>query len=163
MNVVPEERQIELNSGLVEGNSIRANARMVDGEHKTVLRVLMRVEENCADMLESKMQSLPCRIVQMDEIWTYMGKKEKRVTSDENPDMFGDQYVFVAMDSETKLIPFFRVGKRNAENTWYLAQDLRERLAGSVELTSADFTQLCEPLRQWPQEFQKKFGTLRDC
>ena len=47
--------------------------------------------------------------------------------------------MFVAMDSETKLIPCFRVGKRNAENTWYFVQDLQERLAGRVQLTTDGF------------------------
>jgi IS1 family transposase len=139
MNVLPIEKQTQIISALVEGNSIRATARMVGVEHKTVMRVLLRVGENCADLLDSKMQSLPCKIVQMDEIWTFVGKKEKRVNGTDNPELVGDQYVFVAMDSETKLIPCFRVGKRNAENTWYFVQDLQERLAGRVQLTSDGF------------------------
>jgi IS1 family transposase len=139
MNILPMEKQTQIINALVEGNSIRATARMVGVEHKTVMRVLLRVGENCADLLDSKMQSLPCKIVQMDEIWTFVGKKEKRVQSTDNPELVGDQYVFVAMDSETKLIPCFRVGKRNAENTWYFVQDLSERLAGRVQLTSDGF------------------------
>lgn len=139
MNVLPIEKQTQIISALVEGNSIRATARMVGVEHKTVMRVLLRVGENCADLLDSKMQSLPCKIVQMDEIWTFLGKKEKRVNGTDNPEVVGDQYVFVAMDSETKLIPCFRVGKRNAENTWYFVQDLQERLAERVQLTSDGF------------------------
>ena len=87
---------------------------MVGIEHKTVMRVLLRVGENCVDLLDSKMQSLPCKIVQADEIWTYVGKKEKRITADDNPTLVGDQYVFVAMDSETKLVPCYRVGKRTS-------------------------------------------------
>jgi IS1 family transposase len=139
MNVLPTEKQIQVISALVEGNSIRATARMVDVEHKTVMRVLLRVGENCADLLDSKMQSLPCKIVQADEIWCFVGKKEKRITAKDNPELVGDQYVFVAMDSETKLVPCFRVGKRNAENTWYFVQDLQERLANRVQLTTDGF------------------------
>jgi IS1 family transposase len=139
MNVLPIEKQTQIISALVEGNSIRATARMIGVEHKTVMRVLLRVGENCADLLDSKMQSLPCKIVQMDEIWTFVGKKEKRVNGQDNPEVVGDQYVFVAMDSETKLVPCFRVGKRNAENTWYFVQDLQERLASRVQLTSDGF------------------------
>jgi IS1 family transposase len=110
------------------------------GIHRdTIMRLLLAVGENCAGMLDERMQSLPCKIVQMDEIWTYVGKKEKRVTADDDPEVVGDQYVFVAMDSESKLIPCFRVGKRNAANTWYFVQDLQERLAGRVQLTSDGF------------------------
>jgi hypothetical protein len=136
MNVLPIEKQIQIISALVAGNSIRATARMFGVEHKTVMRVLLRVGENCADMLESKMQSLPCKIVQMDEIWTFVGKKEKRVNGMDNPEIVGDQYVFVAMDSETKLVPCFRLGKRNAENTWVLRSGLA-RTAGGPRPTHA--------------------------
>jgi hypothetical protein len=104
MNVLPIEKQTQIISALVEGNSIRATARMVGVEHKTVMRVLLRVGENCADLLDAKMQSLPCKIVQMDEIWTFVGKKEKRVNGTDNPEVVGDQYVFVAM-RDPKLQP----------------------------------------------------------
>jgi IS1 family transposase len=77
--------------------------------------------------------------VQADEIWCYVGKHERFVTGEDNPLEVGDQYVFVAMDSESKLIPCFRVGKRNAANTWYFVQDLQERLAGRVQLTTDGF------------------------
>jgi len=139
MNVLPIEKQTQISSALVEGNSIRATARMVGVEHKTVMRVLLRVGENCADLMDSKMQSLPCKVVQADEIWTYVGKHERFVTGKDNPLEVGDQYVFVAMDSETKLVPCFRVGKRNSENTWFFIQDLQERLANRVQLTTDGF------------------------
>jgi IS1 family transposase len=139
MNVLPMEKQIQVVSALVEGNSIRATARMADIEHKTVLRVLLRVGDRCEQILSERMRNLPCRIVQADEIWTFVGKKEKRVTADDDPEVVGDQYVFVAMDSESKLVPCYRVGKRNATNTWYFVQDLQERLAHRVQLTTDGF------------------------
>ncbi|HKM81919.1 MAG TPA: IS1 family transposase [Candidatus Acidoferrum sp.] len=139
MNVLPIEKQIQIVNALVEGNSIRATARMVGVEHKTVMRVLLRVGDHCARLLNERMRRLPCKVVQMDEIWTYVGKKEKQVRPGDNPELVGDQYVFVAMDSETKLIPSFRIGKRNATNTWYFVQDLQTRLANRVQLTSDGF------------------------
>jgi hypothetical protein len=96
-----------------------------------MMRVLLRVCENCADLLDSKAQSLPCKIVQMDEIWTFGSKKVKLVNGTDNPELVGDQYVFVAMDSETNLMPCFQVGERNVENTLYFVQDLQDRLAGA--------------------------------
>jgi IS1 family transposase len=137
MNVLPIEKQTQIISALVEGNSIRATARMVGVEHKTVIRVLLRVGENCADLLDSKMQALPCKIMQADGIWTCVGKHERFVTGKDNPLEVGDQYV--SMDSETKLIPCFRVGKRNAENRWFFIQDLQERVAGRMQLTTDGF------------------------
>lgn len=139
MNVLPIEKQIQIIGALVEGNSIRATARMVGVEHKTVLRVLLRVGDRCGQILNERMRRLPCKIVQMDEIWTFVAKKEKRITQDDDPMAVGDQYVFVAMDSESKLIPSFRVGKRNSASAWYFVKDLESRLANRVQLTSDGF------------------------
>jgi hypothetical protein len=139
MNVLPTEKQVQVVSALVEGNSIRATARMVGIEHKTVMRVLLRVGERCEGILDERMRKLPCRIMQADEIWTFVGKKEKRVGSKDNREIVGDQYVFVAMDSESKVVPCYRVGKRNAANTWYFVQDLQARLAHRVQLTTDGF------------------------
>ncbi len=139
MNVLPIEKQLQIVSALVEGNSIRSTARMVGVEHKTVMRILLRVGERCQRLLDEKMRNLPCHIVQVDEIWTYVGKKEKRVNGTDNPLLVGDQYVFVAMDSETKLIPSFRIGKRNAENAWYFMRDLSERVSSRLHLTTDGF------------------------
>jgi IS1 family transposase len=139
MNVLPIEKQIQIVSALVEGNSIRATARMIGVEHKTVMRVLLRVGDRCGQILNERMRRLSCKIVQLDEIWTYVGKHERFVQPEENPAEVGDQYVFVAMDSETKLIPSFRVGKRNAANTWYFVQDLQQRLVGRAQITTDGF------------------------
>jgi IS1 family transposase len=139
MNVLRMEKKVAVITALVEGNSIRSIERMTDIHRDTIMRLLLATGEHCADLLDSKMRSLPCKIVQMDEIWTYVGKKEKRVTADDNSELVGDQYVFVAMDSESKLVPCYRVGKRNAANTWYFVQDLQERLAERVQLTSDGF------------------------
>jgi IS1 family transposase len=139
MNILPIEKQIQIISALVEGNSVRATARMVSVEHKTVMRVLLRVGAKCERLMDERMRKLNCKVVQVDEIWTYVAKKEKRVRSTDNPEVVGDQYVFVSLDSETKLIPSFRVGKRDAANTWFFMQDLQGRLASRVQLTTDGF------------------------
>jgi len=139
MNVLPLEKQIQIVSALVEGNSIRSTARMLGVEHKTVMRVLLRVGDRCQRLMDRTMRDLPCRLVQVDEIWTYVAKKEGHLTEDDNPFRVGDQYVFVAMDPESKLVPAYRVGKRNAENTWYFMQELKDRLANRVQLTTDGF------------------------
>jgi IS1 family transposase len=139
MNVLPIEKQIQIVSALVEGNSIRATARMVGVEHKTVMRVLLRVGDRCGQILNERMRRLPCKIVQLDEIWTFVAKKERRLTADDNPTEVGDQYVFVSMDSESKLIPSFYVGKRSGASAWHFVQDLQTRLSNRVQLTTDGF------------------------
>jgi hypothetical protein len=108
MNVLPIEKQIQIVSALVEGNSVRATARMIGVEHKTVLRVLLRVGDKCGQLLNERMRKLPCKIVQVDEIWSYVGKHERFLRPHDNPVEMGDQWVFVAMDSESKLIPWLK-------------------------------------------------------
>lgn len=147
MNVLPMEKQIQIVSALVEGNSVRSTARMVGVEHKTVLRVLLRVGDRCGMILNERMRRLPCKIVQVDEIWTFVGKKERRLEQGDNAAELGDQYVFVSMDSVSKLVPSFRVGKRNAENAWYFVKDLETRLASRVQLTTDGFGPTCPPSR----------------
>jgi IS1 family transposase len=139
MNVLPIEKQTQIINALVEGNSIRATARMAGVEHKTVMRVLLRVGDRCAHLMNMSMRKLPCKIVQVDEIWTYVGKKEKRVNGTDNPVEVGDQYVFVAMDSETKLVPCFRVGKRSSANAYWFMHELESRLANRIQLTTDGF------------------------
>jgi IS1 family transposase len=139
MNVLPIEKQIQIVNALVEGNSIRATARMVGVEHKTVLRVLLRVGDRCGQILNERMRRLPCKLVQVDELWTYVGKHERFLGPEDNVLEMGDQYVFVAMDSESKIIVCFRVGKRSTTNAWYFMQELQTRLASRVQLTTDGF------------------------
>jgi IS1 family transposase len=139
MNVLSKAKQSQILAALVEGNSIRSTARMVGCEHKTVMRVLSRAGENCERILDDRMRAVPCRVVQMDEIWTYVGKHERYMRKDDDKERMGDQYVFIAMDSETKLIPAFRVGRRNQTTAWYFVQEVSERIVGRIQLTTDGF------------------------
>ena len=84
------------------------------------------------------MRNLRCGYIQCDEIWTYVGKKQRHVHDTDSAEV-GDQWVFVAMDAETKLVPVFTVGKRSEETTWFFLQDLAERLANRVQITTDGF------------------------
>jgi IS1 family transposase len=85
------------------------------------------------------MRRLSSRLVQVDEIWTYVAKHERFIQLEDNPMEVDDQYVFVAMDSESKVIPCFFVGKRSASSAWYFMKDLENRLANRVQLTTDGF------------------------
>jgi IS1 family transposase len=133
------EKRVAVIAAMVEGNSIRSVERMTGVHRDTIMRLVVRVGRSCERLLDERMRKLPCRFVQADEIWTYVGKNEKRVGYGDNPEEVGDQYVFVAMDSETKLVPCFRVGKRDSITAWYFIQDLHDRLANRVQLTTDGF------------------------
>ena len=79
-------------------------------------------------LLDSRLRELRARYIQADEIWTYVAKKDRRVRVDD-PDEFGSQWVFVALDEQTKLVVSHVIGKRCRETTYHFLADLRERIA----------------------------------
>lgn len=140
MNVLPKEKQAQILNSLVEGCSVRATARLVGVEHKTVLRVLRRAGEHCARILDEKMRGIRSRFVQVDEMHGFVFVRQKNLDPTRHDERtMGEQYLFIAMDSETKLVPSFLVGKRNIENAYYLMEDLQSRLATRVQLTTDGF------------------------
>jgi IS1 family transposase len=99
------------------------------GIHRdTIMRVLRRVGTNCERIMDEKMRGLRCREIQADELWTFVGKKERRLTEDErrNPEL-GDQYVFIALDPESKLVASYAVGKRDLSTAERFMRDLAGR------------------------------------
>jgi IS1 family transposase len=138
MNVLKREKQIAVLSALVEGSSVRSIERMTGVHRDTIIRLMNRVGEGCQTLLDSRMRNLPCRYVQVDEIWTFVQKKQKRVRPWDDPEL-GDQYIFVALDANTKLVPCFTVGKRDALNADTFMQDLAQRLRDRVHLTTDGF------------------------
>jgi IS1 family transposase len=138
MYTLSPEKKIAVISSLVEGNSVRSTERMTGVHRVTICRLLVQVGDRCAEVMDETMRNLHCGYIQADEIWTYVGKKQKRVGVDDSPEL-GDQWVFVAMDAETKLVPSFTVGKRTEETTWYFVNDLAGRLASRVQLTTDGF------------------------
>jgi len=138
MYTLSTEKKLAVLSALVEGNSIRAVNRMTDVDRNTIASLLLRTGDYCADLLDGSMRNLRCQFVQCDEIWTFVGKKQKRIRKDDPLEM-GDQWVFVAMDADTKLVPVFTVGKRDEETTWYFIHELAERISTRIQLTTDGF------------------------
>lgn len=108
---------------LLEGNSIRSTERITGMDRNTIMRMLVLAGERCQRLLDAKMRDLDCKHIQCDEIWGFVAKKERQVREDD-PDEFGDAWIFVALDEETKLIPAFTIGKRTRETTYEFLTDL---------------------------------------
>jgi IS1 family transposase len=142
MNSLKTEKQLAVISALVEGVSIRSIERMTGVHRDTIMRLLNRVGERCSRLLDQHMVGFHSRHIQVDEIWTFCKKKEQRLTEAEqsNPEL-GDQYVFVAIDADTKPVPTFTVGKRDSENAHQFMSELRERLNGNgrIQMTTDGF------------------------
>ena len=122
---------------LIEGCSIRSTERLTGLNRNTILRLLEVIGPRCERLLDTRLRNLRCRYVQCDEIWTYVQKKQRHVRNGE-PEI-GDQWVFVAIDADTKLVASFRIGKRSIENTRNFMNDLHSRLADQVQLTTDGF------------------------
>ncbi|MGD0264202.1 MAG: DDE-type integrase/transposase/recombinase [Candidatus Methylomirabilota bacterium] len=136
------EKKLAVLSALVEGNSIRSTERMTGVHRDTIMRLLVEVGERCQNILDERMRGFHSRLIQADEIWTYCRCKQQRLADEEqnNPEL-GDQYVFVALDAESKLIPLFVVGKRDTTTAHRFIDGLRQRLNGNgrIQLTTDGF------------------------
>jgi IS1 family transposase len=136
MNRLSLARQTQIISALVEGNSIRSVERMTNTHRDTVMRLMVSVGQGCAKLADEQMRGLTCQRLQMDEIWTYVAKKQRFVTPKDDGFRVGDQWTFVALDADTKLVPAYRVGKRDLETATAFVGDLSERLINRVQLSS---------------------------
>jgi IS1 family transposase len=151
MNRVPLARRVQIINCLVEGNSIRSTERMTGTHRDTICRLLVEVGDGCARLMDEQMRELPCRRIEVDEIWAFVGKKQRHMTALDDPHRLGDQYTFVALDPETKIVPTYRVGKRDLPTATAFITDLSERLAHRVQLSS-------DALAAYVEAIERGFG-----
>lgn len=157
-NILPRDKQIQIIRCLVEGCSVRSTERLVDVSRETVLSLLVRVGEGCAALLDSSLRNLTCCTVQCDEIWAFVGKKQRHVTDADVREEVGDVWTFVALDADTKLVCSYLVGKRTAENTNVFVADLASRLAKSEENVQIS----TDGLRLYENAIEAAFGDAVD-
>ncbi len=149
-NVLPKDKQIAVIAALAEGSSIRSIERITGISRNTIMRLGVRVGQGCARLLDAKMQNLTCNFLQFDEIWGFIGKKEKHRMPTENPEL-GDVWTFCAIDAETKLVPSFRVGKRNHLTANAFVSDVASRLKNRPQISS-------DGLRAYVEAIENAFG-----
>ena len=132
---VSEEKAVLAARLLLEGNSIRSTERITGLDRNTIMRLLVLAGERCQSLMDSRMQNLTMKHIQIDEIWTYVQKKNRHVRKGDSPEV-GDQWVFVAIDADTKLVPVFHVGKRHREDTRDFLWNLYNRTEGRTQITT---------------------------
>ncbi len=136
-NVLSNADRTAVVSALVEGCSIRATARMTGVARNTVTKLLLDLAKVCAAYSNEKLVNLPCKRLQVDEIWEFCYAKEKNVPADLKGQFgYGDVWTFVAIDADTKLVPSWLVGLRDSGSATELMQDLVSRLSNRVQLTT---------------------------
>jgi IS1 family transposase len=137
MNRLTTAERVRVVAALVEGNSLRATARMTGFARMTVEKLLRELGAACAKAQDEMFRNLPCKRVQCDEIWSFVYAKQKNVPADKQGQFgYGDVWTWVAIDADTKLVPAWRVGPRDAATAYELMQDLASRLRNRVQLTT---------------------------
>ena len=150
-NALPREKQVAVIAALTEGCSIRSTERMTGVNRETVGTLLARVGEGCEALLNETMVALPCKRLELDELWSFVGKKARNV-SDSDDASKGDTWTWLATDAETKLVPTFLVGKRTQADADLFVADLAKRLSVRVQLST-------DGLRSYITAIGGSFGT----
>ncbi len=138
MNNLSRDKQIDIIAALSEGMSIRSVERLTGVHRDTIMRLGARVGRGCAELHDRMMVGLRVGRIECDELWAFVGCKQKNVTRKTLP-VRGDQYTFVALAASAKAILAYRTGKRDGENTDLFIRDLRERVLGAPEISTDGF------------------------
>jgi IS1 family transposase len=134
MNKLSADKQAAILRALVEGNSIRATCRITGAAKGTVSSLLKIVGAHCKNHHDRFVRDVETKRVQCDEIWSFSGKKQKRVKQGETG--CGDVWTWTALDSDTKLMIGYLVADRSADAAHEFMEDLAERIIGRCQLTT---------------------------
>src|SRR5271156_2514436 len=144
-NNLPTDKKVSVISMLAEGNSIRAVERITGVNQNTIMSLNRRVGDACKKIMDEKLRGLNCKNVEIDEIWGFIGAKQKNAV---RAGVYGDVWTFIALDSDSKLIPSYVVGKRDAYHAKMFMDDLASRLALRVQISS-------DALAAYPDAFER--------
>ncbi len=137
MNKLPTERRAQILGMMVEGMSIRAIARLTGASKNTIVKFLRDAGEACANYQDEHLRGLTCKRIQVDEIWSFVGMKQKNVPAERKGEFgIGDVWTWTAIDANTKLVPSWLLGDRSASTAKLFIADLASRLSNRVQLTS---------------------------
>jgi len=157
-NQLSNEKKTMAVSMLCEGSSIRSIERITGVHRDTIMRLGIRMGEGCQKIMDEKLRNLSSKLIQVDEVWGFIGMKqknanEKKVNTDGK--VAGDVWTWIALDSETKLVPTFAVGDRSQYMANCFIEDLASRLSNRVQLSS-------DALRAYESAVERAFGSQVD-
>jgi IS1 family transposase len=151
-NNLPFEKKVAVVSMLAEGSSIRAIERITSVNQNTIMSLGLRIGTASKKIMDEKMRGLSCKQIQVDEIWGFIGAKQRNAS---RTGAYGDVWTFIALDADTKLIPSFVVGKRDMYHASTFMEDLAGRLSRRVQLSS-------DALASYPEAVERGFGSEVD-
>jgi len=136
-NVISMAKKVAVISALVEGCSVRSTSRMTGVSKGAILRLLVSVGNACAEYQDRVIRNVPAKRIQVDEIWSFVGCKQKNVTAEKmDAEICGDVWTFTAIEAQTKLVISWLVGLRDAGCATQFLRDVEGRLSNRVQLTT---------------------------
>ncbi|MCX5721853.1 MAG: DDE-type integrase/transposase/recombinase [Nitrospirae bacterium] len=137
MNRLSREKRAKILGMLVEGVSIRAISRMTGASKNTVVKLLADAGQAFSEYQDQKLHNLPCKRIQLDDIWSFVYPKVKNVPcAVAAPEIAGDVWTWTAIDADTKLIVSWLVGDRSGETACRFVRDFADRLKHRVQITT---------------------------
>jgi len=149
-NVLNTDKKIAIIGALAEGSSIRSIERIIGVHRDTIMRLGLKVGEGCTALMDAKMRNLSCNRLEMDELWGFVGKKDRNVKMGDSMEV-GSVWTFCAIDAETKLVPAFKVGDRDAKTTTEFVQDVANRMKNRVQIST-------DGMMKYVDAMEKAFG-----
>ncbi len=134
-NVLNMDKQIMVIGALAEGSSIRSIERMTGVHRDTIMRLGVKIGQGCTALMDVSMRNLPCKRLEFDEIWGFVGKKERHVRMDD-PAEVGNVWTFCAIDADTKLVPAFKCGDRTEATAKAFVADVASRMKNRVQIST---------------------------
>lgn len=139
MNKLSKEDQAQVVNALCQGMGLRAITRLLSVHRTTTMKILERVGAYCEELQAKHMRKLNLTDLQIDEIWTFVRKKQSHLLEEEKTDLrIGDEYVFFAIDRNTKLVPAWFIGKRDTGTAVRFMSSLRQTMNGCQTQISTD-------------------------
>lgn len=154
-NNLDTEKRITTVAMLCEGNSIRSIERMTGIHHDAVMRLGVPISEGCQALMDEKLRNLDSRLIEVDEVWGFIGMKKKTAHRINATGAVGDVWTWVALDAQTKLVPTFAVGARSQYMANCFMEDLASRLSHRVQISS-------DALRAYEGAIEQAFGAQVD-
>ena len=136
INRLTTAKQTAVVAALCEGNSIRATVRMTGVAKNTIVKLLKDIGAACSKYQDETIRGIRSKRVQCDEIWSFVGSKEKNTTDEKKAEGWGDCWTWTALDADTKLMISFRLGDRTLATAYDFMHDVAERLANRIQLTT---------------------------
>jgi transposase-like protein/IS1 family transposase len=130
---------------MLEGMSIRAISRTLEIDKNTVMSLMVSAGQRAQALFDSRVQSIPAKRVQADEVWSFCHTKEARTHKDD-PDEWGHSYLWVALDADTKLVVAFHTGKRSPGDAYQSISELANRVQGYFQLTTDGYGAYRQPI-----------------